>query len=184
MFGWAIAKPESAGQIQPVGRTKIKLSDMFLWSAAIVALITIFPPLMKDIKPENLLFAGKIGLWISVIAMSAFWAALSRSNKLKWFFGALYSLTLTVSVSRFYFWHENAYIIKMTRLTGAENFQFFIWRIVVLSAGVGLCSLLMMCWFRRQGWRWSKVNRQTARDVAASALNSRNKPLVTKAERR
>lgn len=168
MFGWAIAKPESAGQIQPAGRTKIKLSDMFLWPVAIVALITIFPPLMKDIGQNVLLFQGVIGLGISVITMSAFWAALSRYNLLKWFFGTLFLIALIASLSRFYFWHEDAYIIKMTRTTGAENFQFFIWRLVALSAGVGLCSLLMMCWVRRQGWRWSKVNQRRVREVVSS----------------
>ena len=167
MFGWVIAKPESAAQLQSIQRIQVKLSDVLLWPLAIGLLITIFPPLMKGMGQEELLFELKIGLWLSVIVMSAFWAALSRYNILHWFFGILYSLTLIASVLRFYFWHEDAYIIKMTTMTAAEGFQFFVLRLVALSAGVGLCSLLAMCWVRRQGWRWSKVNQQRVREVAA-----------------
>ena len=167
MFGWTIAKPESATQYQSSQSIQIKLSDMLLWPVAIGLLITIFLPLMKDIGQEELLFELGIGLWLSVIVMSAFWAALSRYNLLKWFFGILHLLTLIASVSRFYFWHEDAYIITVTNTTAAEDFQFFVLRLVALSAGVGLCSLLMMCWVRRQGWRWSKVNRQRVCEVVA-----------------
>ena len=168
LFGWAIGKPESDRQLQPNRGIKIKLSDMFLWPVAIVVLITVFPPLMKDVAEDKLLFAATIGLWISVITMSAFWAALSRYSKLKWIFGILFLLTLIVSISRFYFWHESAYIVEKTMITGVENFQLFLWRLAAFSAGVGLCSLLMMCWVRRQGWRWSKVNRQRSREAATN----------------
>ena len=159
LFGWAIGKPESDERLQPDRGIKIKLSDMFLWPVAIIVLITVFSPLINDSGQDKLLYAVTIGVWISVIAMSSFWAALSRYSKLKWIFGILFLLTLIVSISRFYFWHEDAYIVERTMITGAENLQFFIWRVAAFSAGVGLCSLLMMCWVRRQGWRWSKVNR-------------------------